>query len=86
MIDLAVIMKIDGFYDELDKLIKKGFKYITRAKHGELVVHKKKPTRQSNYWHSDYRRRPLPHESSFSFVTWVDDPVYLPTLYRKMRK
>lgn len=85
MIDLEVIINIDEFYDEIDKLIKSGFKYVTRAKHGELIAHKKKPIRQSNFWHSDYRRRPLPHES-FSFITWVDDPVYLPTLYRKIRK
>lgn len=62
---------------EKEKLIEQGFRYVTRSKHGELVAHKKKPIRQSNFWHSDYRRRPLPHDSVFAYVKWDDDPVYL---------
>lgn len=62
---------------EIEDLTAYGFKYVTRSKHGELVAHKKKPVRQSNFWHSNYERRPLPYDSTFAYVKWSDEPVMI---------
>lgn len=63
--------------EKIEELREAGFKYITRAQHGELIAHKKKPVRQLNYWESDRRCLVISEIDLFDFINWEDEALYI---------
>lgn len=63
--------------EKIEELRETGFKYITRAQHGELIAHKKKPVRQLNYWESDRRCLVISEIDLFDFINWEDEALYI---------
>lgn len=59
----------------IESLKKKGFKWITRSKHGEVQAHYTKPKRMLNFWDSKGRRQidAMP----FHNLSWNDEPLCL---------
>lgn len=55
------------------ELRKEGYKWITRAKHGEVQAHKTKPIRMLNYWES--KGRIEIKNDIFTDVRWEDEPL-----------
>lgn len=63
--------------ERIEELRAAGFKYITRAQHGELIAHKKKPVRQQNYWESDRRCVVIAEIDLFDSLCWTDEAMYI---------
>lgn len=58
-----------------DVLRNNGFKYITRAAHGEVNAHRTTPKRMLNFW--DSKGRVVVDNLMYNDLTWNDEPLYI---------